>query len=291
MFNSSWVVAEGSCMPFFLGWEGAVYVDGWLPCCRTSSRRSSPTTTRHGRRTSNGTPLGLDCVWCTSHHSLQRWFRTRRGCLLIPRTRFDEINTTTRRWVWKFNAFPLWYFTFCPLLTISFVVRRDCGPFTYCRGLDGEAKPDVTPGDCGDIPRDGCHHQEVPCRGQLPQQPGSTTVSMVPPVVLQLRLDWLFPHGVIVLVTATLPGSFLPGEPSVTSFLEDVSAREAPLRGPAPGGSGSAPRGPRTCTSTSTSSSSMSRSTGSFLVPWPSSPVRYWSLLYVKPYTILDCIN
>jgi hypothetical protein len=28
----------------------------------------------------------------------------------------------------------------------------------YCRGLDGEVGPDVTPGDLGDVPRDGCHH-------------------------------------------------------------------------------------------------------------------------------------
>jgi hypothetical protein len=100
---------------------------------------------------------------------------------LVSRTRCDEISTTTRRWVWKFTACPLWYLTFCHLLIISFAVRRDCGPFKYYRGVDGEAKPDVTPEDRGDVPRDGCHHHEVPCRDQLPRQPGSTTVSTVPP--------------------------------------------------------------------------------------------------------------
>jgi hypothetical protein len=124
------------------------------------------------------------------------------------------------------------------------------GPFTYYRGLDGEADLDVTPGDREDIPKDRCHHHEVPCRGQLPWQLGSTTASMVPPIVLQLRLDWSFPRGIVVLVTATLPGSFLPSAPSGASSLEDVSAREASLRGPvptralAPGGLGSAPQGP-----------------------------------------------
>jgi hypothetical protein len=39
----------------------------------------------------------------------------------------------------KFTGFPLWYFTFYNLLIISFAVRHDCRPFTYCRGLDGEA--------------------------------------------------------------------------------------------------------------------------------------------------------
>jgi hypothetical protein len=84
-------------------------------------------------------------------------------------------------------------------------------PFTYCRGLDGEPRLDVTPGDLRDVPQDRFHHQEVPCRDELPRQPGSTTTSTVPPVVLQLHLDWSFPRGTIVLVTATLPGSFLPG--------------------------------------------------------------------------------
>jgi hypothetical protein len=28
---------------------------------------------------------------------------------------------------------------------------------------------------------------------------------MVPPVILQLRLDWSFPSGTVILVTATLP--------------------------------------------------------------------------------------
>jgi hypothetical protein len=127
-------------------------------------------------------------------------------------------------------------------------VRCDCGPFTYCKGLDGKAEPDVTPGDRVDVPQDGCHHREVPYRGQLPQQPDSTTIA-VPPVALQLRLDRSFPRDIVVLVTATLPGSFLPGTPSGASSLEDVSARGPPLRGPAPtrtlapGGSGPAPRG------------------------------------------------
>jgi hypothetical protein len=94
-------------------------------------------------------------MWCMSHHSLQRQFRTRRGCLLVPRTQFDGISTTTRRWVWKFTTFPLWYFTFYHVLIISFAVRCDCGPFTYYRGLGGKAGPDVTPGDRGDVPRDG----------------------------------------------------------------------------------------------------------------------------------------
>jgi hypothetical protein len=87
------------------------------------------------------------------------------------------------------------------------------------RGLDGEAGPDVTPGDRGDVPQDGWHHQEVPYRDELSWQPGSTTVSTVPPVVLQLRLDWSFPRGNVVLVTATLPGSFVPGVPSGATSL------------------------------------------------------------------------
>jgi hypothetical protein len=89
----------------------------------------------------------------------------------------------------------------------------------YCRGLNGEAGPDVTPGDLRDVPQDGCHHQEVPCRGELPRQPGSTTVSTIPPVVLQLHLNWSFPRGIVVLVTATLPASFVPGAPSGASSL------------------------------------------------------------------------
>jgi hypothetical protein len=80
----------------------------------------------------------------------------------------------------KIYRFPLWHFTFYHLLITSFAVRHDCGPFTYCRALNGEAGPDVTPGDRGDVPQDGCHHQEVPCCGELPRQPGSTTVSTVP---------------------------------------------------------------------------------------------------------------
>jgi hypothetical protein len=96
----------------------------------------------------------------------------------------------------------------------SFAVRRDCGPFMYCRGLDSEAGPDVTPRDLGDVPQDGCHHQEVPCPSELRRQPGSTTVSMVPPVILhQLRLDWSFPRGTVVIVTDTL----VPGTPSGVS--------------------------------------------------------------------------
>jgi hypothetical protein len=38
----------------------------------------------------------------------------------------------------------------------------------YYRGVDSEAELDVTPGDRGDVPQGGCHHHEVPCRGQLP---------------------------------------------------------------------------------------------------------------------------
>jgi hypothetical protein len=73
---------------------------------------------------------------------------------------------------------------------------------------------------------------------------------MVPPIVLQLRLDWSFPHGTIILVTTTLPVGFLPGAPSGASSLEDVSAGGPSLRGPAPAsapaprGPGPAPRGP-----------------------------------------------
>jgi hypothetical protein len=40
-----------------------------------------------------------------------------------------------------------------------------------------------------------------------------------PPVVLQHRLNWSFRRGTIILVTATLPASFLPGAPSGTSSL------------------------------------------------------------------------
>jgi hypothetical protein len=64
------------------------------------------------------------------------------------------------------------------------------------------------------------------------------------------------------------------------------------LRGPALGGQ-DRHHEDRTYTSTSTSStsSSTSRITGFFLVTWPCSSVRYSPLLYVEPYTILDCIN
>jgi hypothetical protein len=77
--------------------------------------------------------------------------------------------------------------------------------------------------------RMGAIIQEVPCRGQLTRQTRSTTVSTVPPVVLQLRLDWSFPRYTVVLVTATLPGGFLPDAPSGASSLEDVSSRRASL--------------------------------------------------------------
>jgi hypothetical protein len=42
----------------------------------------------------------------------------------------------------------------------------------------------------------------------------------------------------------TLPGSFLPGAPSIASSLEDVSTRGPLLRGLTPGGPGPAPQGP-----------------------------------------------
>jgi hypothetical protein len=147
------------------------------------------------------------------------------------------------------------------LLIISFPVRCDCGPFTYCRGLDGEAGPDVTPGDRGDIPQDGCHHQEVPCRGELSRKPGSTTFSTVPPVVLHLRLDWSFPRGTVVLVTATLPAAFYPARPPVHPPFRMSPLGGAPLRGPA-----------YTCTHTRKARTGTTRTrtctnTGSFLAP------------------------
>jgi hypothetical protein len=122
--------------------------------------------------------------------------------------------------------------------------------------------------------RMGAIIQEVPCRGQLPRQTRSTTVSTVPPVVLQLRLDWSFPRYTVVLVTATLPGGFLPDAPSGASSLEDVSARRAFSQRSCTYQCTSTRRArtgttrTRTWTSTSTSSSSTSNSTGSFLVPW-----------------------
>jgi hypothetical protein len=130
--------------------------------------------------------------------------------------------------------------------------------------------------------RMGAIIQEVPCRGQLPRQTRSTTVSTVPPVVLQLCLDWSFPRYTVVLVTATLPRGFLPNAPSSASSLsslEDVSARRAfsqrsctyPCTSTRRARTGTTRT--RTWTSTSTSSSSTSNSTGSFLVPWRCSSV------------------
>jgi hypothetical protein len=96
---------------------------------------------------------------------------------------------------------------------------------------------------------------------------------MVPLVVLQLCLDWSFPHDTVILVMATLPGVFLLGAPSSASSLEDVSARGAFSQ--------------RSCTYTCTSTrrartgttrtrtwTNSSSSTGSFLVPWRCSSVR-----------------
>jgi hypothetical protein len=149
---------EGSYGHFFLGWEGAV-VRGPLGYGVGQLGRGGPAPRRHGvggvhpvvHPRSGACDVRPTIVRSTASGR-------RRGCLLLPRTQFDGINTTTRQWVWKFTGFPLWYFTFYNLLIISFAVRRDCEPFTYCRGLDGEAGPDVTPGDRGDVPRDGCHH-------------------------------------------------------------------------------------------------------------------------------------
>jgi hypothetical protein len=165
--------------------------------------------------------------------------------------------------------------------------------------IDGETDPDVTPGDRRDVPQDGYHHHEVPCRGQLPRQPGCTTVSTVPPVVLQLCLDWSFPRGTVVLVTPTLPGSFLPVLPSGASSLEDVSARGAPLIGPAPtrapalGEPGPAPRGPAPTPTLVLGAATAARAAApipsSYLGAALPSGINHYSMS--NNIQILDCIN
>jgi hypothetical protein len=49
----------------------------------------------------------------------------------------------------------------------------------------------------------------------FPRYPQSSSISL---------LNWSFPRSTVILITATLPGSFLPGTPSGASSLEDVSA-------------------------------------------------------------------
>jgi hypothetical protein len=85
----------------------------------------------------------------------------------------------------------------------------------------------------------------------------------------------------VVLIIATLPGFSLPGAPSGASFIEDVSARGASLRGSvptralAPGGPGLAPRGPTPAPA-----------------PVPSSPLAAVFQPGVGHYSIiLNCIN
>jgi hypothetical protein len=98
---------------------------------------------------------------------------------------------------------------------------------------------------------------------------------MIPPIVLQLRLDWSFPHGNVTLVTSTLPDA-----PFGASSLEDVSSR-GPFSQRSCTYTGTSTRRTRTsttrCTRTSTSSSSNRRTssiTGSFLVHWHCSSFR-----------------
>jgi hypothetical protein len=162
-----------------------------------------------------------------------------------------------------------------------FAVRHDCGPFTYCRGLDGEAGPDVPPKISDAFLRMGAitsrflaavNYHDNPTLPLFPRYPqsSSSTASTV--------------RSHTASSSSSRPpfqAAFYPARPPAHPPFRMSPLAGSPLRGlaptraPAPGGPGPAPRGP-----------------ASAPAPVPSSSLGAAFHPGIDHYSIiLDCIN